>query len=51
MRHFGADEVLKSSEIVDLACMQAIEQAKEEAKRAKSGEVITANILDENGDY
>ena len=51
MRHFGADEVLKSSEIVDLACMQAIEQAKEEAKRAKSGEVISANILDENGDF
>jgi hypothetical protein len=51
MRHFGADEVLKSSEIVDLACMQAIEQAKEETKRSKGGEVIDANILDENGDF
>jgi hypothetical protein len=48
MRHFGADEVLRSSEIVDMACSQAIEQAKEEAKRAKSGEVIDANIFNED---
>ena len=48
MRHFGADEVLRSSEIVDMACSQAIEQAKEESKRAKSGEVVDANIFNED---
>lgn len=48
MRHFGAEEVLKSSEIVDMACVQAIEKAKEKAKRAKNGEVIDANIFDED---
>jgi hypothetical protein len=48
MRHFGADEVLKSSEIIELACTQAIEKEKEEAKNAKNGVVVDANSMDEN---
>jgi hypothetical protein len=51
MRHFGAEEVLKSSEIVDMACVQAIEKAKEDAKRAKNGEVVDANIFDEDEQF
>jgi hypothetical protein len=48
MRHFGADEVLKSSEIIELACIQAIEREKEDAKKAKEGTPIDANSLDED---
>ena len=48
MRHFGAEEVLKSSEIVDMACAQAIEKAKEDAKKIKNGEVVDANIFNED---
>ena len=51
MRHFGAEEVLKSSEIVDMACVQAIEKAKEDAKKAKNGEVVDANIFDEDEQF
>lgn len=48
MRHFGADEVLKSSEMFDLACVQAIEKEKEEAKKVKDKTPVDANSLDEN---
>lgn len=48
MRHFGAEEVLKSSEIIELACIQAIEKEKEEAKKAKEGTPVDANSLDED---
>jgi hypothetical protein len=48
MRHFGSEEVLKSSEIVELACIQAIEKQKEDAKKAKEGTPVDANSLDED---
>lgn len=48
MRHFGADEVLRSSEIIDLACASAIEKEKENSKKEKAGEVVDANSLDED---
>jgi len=48
MNHFGIEEVIKSSEIIDLACFSAIEKEKEEAKNAKKKVVVDANSLDEN---
>lgn len=48
MRHFGAEEVLRSSEIVELACKQAVEKEKEEAKKAKEKTPVDANSLDED---
>ncbi len=35
MRYFGADKVMKTSDIVDLACRRIIEEKKEQQKLAK----------------
>ena len=48
--YFGAEDVLKSSEIINLAVGQALEKAKEDAKKEKSGEAVTASVLDEDDD-
>ncbi len=39
MRFFGADKVMSTSEIVDLACRRNLEERKEEKKLAKEGKV------------
>jgi hypothetical protein len=37
MRFYGADKVMNTSEIVDLACRRNLEERKEEKKLAKEG--------------
>ena len=44
LHFYGADKVMRISEIIDMACSNAIEQRKENAKNAK--ETIDANSLD-----
>jgi len=45
MHFYGADKVMRISEVVDMACANAIEQRKENAKNSKH-EVVDANALD-----
>jgi len=44
MHFYGADNVMKISEIIDMSCASALEQRKENAKNA--GGPIDANVLD-----
>jgi hypothetical protein len=48
MRHFGFNDVLKSSEMIDLATQSAIEKELEEKKNSKKKEKKDANSLDED---
>lgn len=48
MRHYGFDDVLRSSEMIDLATQRALEKELEEKRSAKKKEKKDANSLDED---